>query len=474
MDDISFLPAHELARLVRLKKISCVELLRAQLERIDALNPALNAFVTVDGERALSAARFADQCVVAAGDMGPLHGVPISIKSCIDVSGLPAEAGSRLRAGNIAQTDAVLVWRLKAAGAIILGTSNTPEMLLAYETDNLLYGRTSNPWDLERTAGGSSGGEAAVIASGMSAGGIGSDGGGSVRVPAHFTGICGLKPTPGRIPGTGHFPECVGPWAFMGVVGPMARTVADVRTLFTVTAGHDDGDTMAAPVPVGGPRIDIRGSRIGLLQIDADSPVSEDTQQALNDAAGALEKAGAIVEPFRFPRFQDALEIWRMIFVSAADIMIRAGNIDPSVLSPIVQDFLAYAQTLSPLTAHSLLTGLSERDRIRSQVLCAMRPYAAILAPVCAGPAFCHGEGGWGQEHPADYIQTMRYSQIANVLGLPGAVVPVCRSRQGLPIGVQVLGLPYGDEIVLDVAAAVEACFGFQPPTLAWAQASTG
>src|SRR5438309_4455539 len=180
---------------------------------------------------------------------GPLHGVPISINSCIDVAGMRCEAGTRLRAGYIASHDAPLVARLRQAGAVVLGVTNTPEILMAWETDNLLYGRTNNPWDTERTPGGSSGGEAAAIAAGMSAGGVGSDGGGSIRVPAHFSGICGLKPTPGRIPSTGHFPASGGPFALLGVVGPMARTVEDLKLLFEVMQGPDDGDACAAPVP---------------------------------------------------------------------------------------------------------------------------------------------------------------------------------------------------------------------------------
>src|SRR6202030_938045 len=158
--------------------------------------------------------------------------------------------GTCLRAGLVATQDAPLVTRLKNAGAIVLGVTNTPELLMAWETDNLLYGRTNSPWDLERTPGGSSGGEAAAIAAGMSAGGVGSDGGGSIRVPAHFSGICGLKPTPGRIPATGHYPSSGGPFALLGVVGPMARTVADLKVMFEVMQGRDDGDTCAAPVPL--------------------------------------------------------------------------------------------------------------------------------------------------------------------------------------------------------------------------------
>ncbi|MFZ0813876.1 MAG: amidase, partial [Candidatus Sulfotelmatobacter sp.] len=235
MSSLNFLSAVSMAEQIRKKKISPVELVEAHLAQIEKLNPRLNTFVQVDAERALRAAHDAEKSVIREKTrqeaLGSLHGVPISVKSSISVAGLRCEAGCRLREGFIAPQDAPLVARLKNAGAIVLGATNTPEFLMAWETDNLLYGRTNNPWDLERTPGGSSGGEAAAIAAGMSAGGVGSDGGGSIRVPAHFSGICGLKPTPGRIPATGHYPASAGPFALIGVVGPMARTVADLKIL---------------------------------------------------------------------------------------------------------------------------------------------------------------------------------------------------------------------------------------------------
>jgi len=200
-----------MAEQIREKKLSPVELVEAHLARIEKLNSKLKAFVQVDAEGARCQARTAEKAVTRGEKLGPLHGVPITIKSSIEVTGMKCEAGSKLRAGFVAATDAPLVSRLRNAGATILGMTNTPELLMAWETDNLLYGCTHNPWDLSRTAGGSSGGEAAAIAAGCSAGGVGSDGGGSIRVPAHFSGICGLKPTPGRIPATGHFPTSVGP-----------------------------------------------------------------------------------------------------------------------------------------------------------------------------------------------------------------------------------------------------------------------
>src|SRR6266446_4647354 len=242
------LSALEIAAQIRRKEVSPVEVALSHLERIERLNPKLNAFVDCQAEAVLSQARDAEKAISRGDGLGPLHGVPLSIKSAIDVAGHRCEAGTRLRAGHIAAQDAPLVARLRAAGAVILGVTNTPELLMAWETDNLLYGRTNNPWDLTRTAGGSSGGEAAAIAAGLSAGGVGSDGGGSIRVPAHFCGICGLKPTPGRIPSTGHFPVSAGPFALLGVVGPMARTVADLKVLFEVMQGPDVGDTFAAPV----------------------------------------------------------------------------------------------------------------------------------------------------------------------------------------------------------------------------------
>src|SRR5580704_10579100 len=255
MPELIFLSAGSMAEQIQRKKLSPVELLEAHLARIEKLNPRLNAFVQIDEDGARRQARQAEAALASGRSRGPLHGVPISIKSSIDVAGMRCEAGTKLRAGHIAEKDAPLVARLRQAGAIVLGVTNTPELLMAWETDNLLYGCTNNPWDLSRTPGGSSGGEAAAIASGCSAGGVGSDGGGSIRVPAHFCGICGLKPTPGRIPSTGHFPKSGGPFALIGVVGPMARTIEDVRILFEVMAGWDDGDVRdgdpcSAPVEV--------------------------------------------------------------------------------------------------------------------------------------------------------------------------------------------------------------------------------
>src|SRR5438445_2209680 len=323
MPDLTFLSATEMAKGIREKQLSPVELIEAHLSRIETLNPKMNAFVQLAAERARSQAQAAETAVMGGKVWGPLHGVPISIKSSIEVAGLRCEAGTRLRAGLVAEKDAPLVGRLRTAGAIILGVTNTPELLMAWETDNLLYGRTNNPWDLERTAGGSSGGEAAAIASGCSAGGVGSDGGGSIRVPAHFSGICALKPTPGRIPSTGHHPTSAAPFALLGVVGPMARAVADLQMLFDAMAGPDVGDPCSAPVLLRDiSPADLKNIRIGYFEDDGRTSVTPETRAAVRTAAESLKRAGFDVFPFRPDGLELARQLWWRLFGTAGVVLL--------------------------------------------------------------------------------------------------------------------------------------------------------
>src|SRR6185437_6123384 len=342
MKDLNFLSAVVLAEKISIKLIFPVEVVEAHLARIERLNPILNAFVQVESDAARRAAREAEAMVARGEKIGPLHGVPISIKSAIEVKGMRCEAGTRLRQGIVAERDAPLVERLRSAGAIILGTTNTPELLMAWETDNLLYGRTNNPWDLSRTAGGSSGGEAAAIASGCSAGGVGSDGGGSIRVPAHFTGICGLKPTPGRIPATGHFPGSVGPFALTGVVGPMARTAADLKVFFEVMQGPDDGDPSSAPVPVQWPGTqELKNIRIANFEDDGRTPVTAETRAAVRNAAKLLQNAGFQVESFCPEGLEEARQLWWKFFGITGGMLLgpmtegAISNDQEEILSPI-------------------------------------------------------------------------------------------------------------------------------------------
>jgi Asp-tRNA(Asn)/Glu-tRNA(Gln) amidotransferase A subunit family amidase len=457
--------ACEIAALIRSKEVSPVEVAQAHLDRIERLNPKLNAFVDVQPEAVLAQAREAEKAIRHNNgeEVGPLHGVPISIKSSIDVAGHRCEAGTRLRAGRVATEDAPLVARLRAAGAMILGVTNAPELLMAWETDNLLYGKTNNPWDLTRTAGGSSGGEAAAIAAGLSAGGVGSDGGGSIRVPAHFCGVCGLKPTPGRIPSTGHFPKAGGPFALLGVVGPMARTVADLQILFEVMAGWDDGDPCAAPLDVR--EIDenkLQAVNIGFFEDDGRTPVTEETRLAVKRAASLLSSGGFRVEPFRPDGLEEARQRWWEFFGVAGGMilepMLRGRESD---LSPLLQEFGRLANASPAHSGESLLAAWLGRDAVREKILLQMRKYSVLICPVAAIPAFHHGEREWTIDgKTVKYLDAWSYCEWWNLLGFPAAVVPMGYSGLGLPIGVQVVGRPWGEEVVLAIAARLETARG--------------
>ncbi|HKD82599.1 MAG TPA: amidase [Candidatus Angelobacter sp.] len=465
--DITSLSACELAQSIQQKGISPVEAAHAYLRRIEELNPLVNAMACLDPARVLADARNAENALMAGVTGKPLLGVPLTVKACIDVQGLRCEAGTQLRKGYRAESDAPLVARLRSAGAVILGTTSTPEMLIAYHTENRLQGQTRNPWDLNRSPGGSSGGEAAAIACGMSAGGIGSDGGGSIRVPASFCGICGLKPTPGRIPTTGHYPPSGGPFSLIGVVGPMARTVRDLQLLYEVTSGYEPGDPVSVPAPsswdseVGLPQ----ALRVGFYEHDGRTSPTSDVAAAVIAAAQCLEDRGFVVESYRPEGLERVHELWCNIFVQGIAM----------VLSPLVKgrekdltantaEFLDLASSLPPLTAGELLRTLLDRDSLRFSLIEAMKRFPILLSPVAAIPAFRHHEGGWGTTHPADYLQTMTYSQYYNVLGNPAAVVPIATSSEGLPIGVQVIGRPYEEQLLFRVAAILEERFGYKAP----------
>src|ERR1700675_421444 len=462
MSDLTFLSAVAMAEQIRKKKISPLELADAHLAKIERLNPKLNAFVHMDEERVRREARNAEGAVMSGKDLGPLHGIPISVKSSLDVAGLRCEAGTRLRAGYVATEDAPLVARLRNAGAIVLGVTNTPELLMAWETDNLLYGRTNSPWDLERTPGGSSGGEAAAIAAGMSAGGVGSDGGGSIRVPAHFSGICGLKPTPGRIPSTGHFPPGAGAFSWIGVVGPMARTIADVRALFEIMAGPDQQDVLSARVPLRSIEpMDLKSLRVGVLESAALGKVCLETQSAVRRAAELLAAQGFIVELLQLKGLDRAIDLWWFFFgPTIAHLLgsVVAGREDQ--VSPMLREYLACAEPESPLTLDQFLAACAERDIVRGEILRQMTDVPIVLSPVSSAPAFRHGEGNWRPRADHCYRDTMRHSQWLNLAGFPGVALPLGSSSEGMPIGVQVIGRPQEEELVLAVAERLEQARG--------------
>jgi amidase len=354
---------------------------------------------------------------------------------------------------------------------VILGTTNTPELLMAWETDNDLYGRTNNPWDLSRTPGGSSGGEAAAIAAGCSAGGVGSDGGGSIRVPAHFTGICGLKPTPGRIPSTGHFPESIGPFAMLGVVGPMARSIADVAALFESMQGVDYGDTSTAPAAVRWPSLEeLKQIRIGYFEDDGRTPVTRETRAAVRQAANLLLEAGFTVEPFRPSGLEQARQRWWQFF-GIAGAMVLAPTLDgrEAELSPILRQFSSWTASEPQHTGRSFLDAWIARDTLRLEMLEQMQEFPVLLCPVAAVPAFRHGEREWQVDgRTVKYLDAWSYCEWFNLLGMPGVVIPIGQSPEGLPIGVQIVARPWQEEVALSVAEAVEKERGIwrRPPSL--------
>jgi amidase len=469
MRDVVLESAVRQLELLNSGRISVAELAEAHIRQIERLNPALNAFADFDAERVRERARKHDAWRGTRASR-QLFGLPVTVKSSIATRGLKCEIGSLLHEGEIPNEDAVVVARMRAAGALILGTTNCPEFLMAYETDNLLHGRTANPWDLTRSPGGSSGGEAAAIAAGMSAAGLGSDSGGSVRVPAHFTGICSLKPTPGRVPGRGHLPPCVGPFSTLGAIGPMARTIADVALLFRLLSGQDLADPAGARVELREPGLDeLRANRIGYFEDDGLVPVTAETRAAVHSAAGALREAGFTVEPFR-PRTLEALrKLWWTFFVQCGALFYApgiAGREDE--LSPIFKEFLGIAAGAPALTAAELLNAWAELDLLRAKTLEEMKRYPVLLCPVASVPAFKHGERAWDVDgRTVEYLDAWRYTQWFNALACPAAVVPVGSSPEGLPIGVQIVARPFEDEIALGIAGVVDAAFGYRAPAMA-------
>lgn len=464
VSELVHLSAGAMAAAVAAGEVSATDLVDAHLARIAAVDHALRAFVDLRDDAARREARAQDEAAARGQARGSLGGVPITVKSAIAVAGLRCETGSPSRAGQRAAADAVSVARLRAAGAIVLGTTNVAEMLMGYETTNPLHGTTNNPWDLTRTPGGSSGGESAAIAAGCSAAGLGSDGGGSIRVPAHFTGICGLKPTPGRVPGTGHQPACLGPFSLLGVVGPMARTIDDLAALYTVLAGWDPDDPCATTLPVG--RLgDAPLPEVWWFDSYPPAPASGETRQAVARAAAALADAGVRVRPGCPVSLGPATTVWTTFFGDIGELLLT-GALGPSARAlPILAAVHQERGPRSLLTAADVAAAWIARDEVRAAVLHQLGG-RLLLCPVTSMPAFRHGERAWQVDGtPVGYLDAMSFTPWANILGLPAAVVPAGRSAEGLPIGVQIIGPPFADMAVLAAARVIERAGGeWTPP----------
>jgi Asp-tRNA(Asn)/Glu-tRNA(Gln) amidotransferase A subunit family amidase len=448
----------KLAELIRTRAISPVDVVATYLRRIERLNPELNAIVTLAPD-AMQRAREAEAAVSRGDTLGLLHGVPLTIKDTIETAGLRTTSGSAMRAQFVPTRDAPAVVRLKAAGAIILGKTNTAEMAMDYTTDNPVFARTVNPYDPSLTTGGSSGGEAAAIATCMSPGGIGSDLAGSVRIPAHFCGIAGLKPTVGRIPGEGQFPPSTGSYSLGAAIGPMARSVSDLHLMFKVLAGIDTAEWTG--------RVSLVASPVAWYTDDGVAPVTEETRQAVESAARALSDAGLIVEQTRPPGVEQGHDFWLRLFSRASVVQLRnvyAGNEEKG--GDFVRWRLATADDAPAPAIDDYINSWLERDRLRAALVEWMEHTPLLIAPVGATPAYKHGTlKVTVGERTISTFRAFSYSQTANVFDLPAVVVPAGRSREGLPIGVQIIGRPFAEEMVLTAAAIVEdALGGWQMP----------
>lgn len=433
---------------LRRREISARELVEAHIRRIEQVNPQVNAFVEVRGEAALAAAEGVRE--------GPLAGVPVTVKDSFDVAGWPTRCGSRLRAAHVADRDATVVAKLRAAGAVVLGKTNVPELVSSYETDNYVTGRTVNPWNAGRTPGGSSGGEAAAIAACCSPGGTGSDGGGSIRIPAHFCGVVGLKPTHRRISGYGQFPSWSGPASWMAAPGPIARTVADVELLFRVMEGPDAYDSMSA----GGSGAALGGKpRVGVMRQFYKVPVDAAVAQALDHAAGLLHEAGYEVEDFGLQGLERAPNLWAFFFGELGSMHLReilAGH--EAEAHWTVTENLREA----PLPgAKEIVEACAERERLRVLALEQMERFPLLLMPPCSFPAFEHRQRRFavGEKGIGLFAATMP-ATVWNLLGFPALVLPVEVTGEGLPVGVQLVGRPFEDEAVLQAGKDLEEARG--------------
>ncbi len=396
-------------------EVSAKELLESHQRQIAKWQPKVNAFSEIF-----------DEPLQRDGVRGALSGIPISIKDSLDIEGHATVCGHAARRGQVAGRHATCVDRLLEAGATILGKTNTPELLMNWETHNEVFGVTRNPWRLSHTPGGSSGGESAAIAACLSAGGIGSDGGGSIRLPAALTGICGLKPTPGRVPAGGHFPSVGHPGGLLGVIGPMARTVGDVRMLFDVVAGHDDGDPFSVPFT---PLLRSENLRIGVVE-------HETTRRA-----AALLGGG---EEFPMQPWGRLYEVWRFFFLK-----LNAHPI--GFATPHTAEFLAGEAP----TSAELLQMLAARDALRARFLKAMNEFPVLLMP---NPGF----GAWPVgAFPG--VESMAPLTVANLLGLPALAVPIGFDLTGLPLSVQLVAKPWHEELLLEVGENLEEARGAFP-----------
>jgi aspartyl-tRNA(Asn)/glutamyl-tRNA(Gln) amidotransferase subunit A len=449
--------ATRLAELVRTKQVSPVEIVQAHLDRIAAVDPKINAIVTI-AAGALAAAKAAEQAVVEGRELGPLHGVPFTVKDSIDTAGVPTQRGSPIFKGRVPDADATSVARIKQAGGILLAKTNLPEFSYWIESDNLLSGRSNNPWDLSRTPGGSSGGEAAAIAAGMSPIGLGTDLAISVRGPAAQTGIVSLKATHGRVPMTGIWPRA--PRRFWHV-GPMARSVRDLALALSQLAGPDGQDAFAtstAPVDAGVGRLPDRQLRVGWMVGPGFGPVDPEVAATVKAAAEALRHLGVSVEDVRIPALERdfALDVFNRLHVmemKPAFVEATAGR-KPDELYKMAKTMLSLPDT----SMQDYIEAAQAAERLRDGYADYFLNYDALITPVLPIPAHKHGVTEFvinGQKVDATYLQGATVP--LNVTGLPGLSMRFGTSREGLPINVQLVGSWHAERTILHLASLLES-----------------
>jgi amidase len=469
-EDLFFAPAHKLAAMLRARDVSSVEMVDAFIERIETVNHGLNAVVTLVEDRAAREAEESDKRLSGkGGEVRPLEGLPITIKDSIITEGVRSTWGMKAFEHHVATQDAPTVARLRAAGAIIIGKTNTPEMTMDYDCDNPVFGQTNNPWNHERVPGGSSGGEAAALAVGMSPLGMGSDYRGSIRVPAHFCGIVGLKPTWGTIPGSGHMAPGIAsppPIAHMATIGPMARYVDDLTLAYNVVKGAHPSSPYTVPTPDAHPeKIDLKKVRCAIFTDACSVPVTSDIRVAIERAGRELQKMGIVVEAVKPPIDEGERLWWAYQGADGGQVAVAALGEMLKLSRERLRNFMVATESKS---AAEFFMIAMERDAWRVQLAEFMERYPIILGPTFCVTAFKHGTTELeidGKKYP--HFAAGWPVAWGNCAGLPGAVVPCGKDRDGLPIGLQINGRAFGEETVLAVAKAAETALGgYQKPPL--------
>jgi amidase len=457
-DSIITASASELADAIRTRKLSSKTVVEAHLAQIAKVNPKLNAVVQLTADAARKEADEADAALARGDIKGSLHGVPMTIKDTLETAGVICTGGTKGRANFVPKADATAVARLRAAGAIFLGKTNVPELAGAVESDNLVYGRTNNPYDLARTPGGSSGGEAAIIASCGSPLGLGTDAGGSIRIPAHFCGLAAIKPTSGRVPRTGQFPQPMGARAPVFHVSLIARRVEDLALALPIIAGPDFRDASIVGMPLLDPKaVTLSGLKLAFFDDDGAATPTKEITAAVRDSARAFMDAGVKVEEKRTPDSEKAATVYFDMSRGDGGAGTRAflKSIGSDPISPLFEKALTYSVAPAMANTTEALAAFVRWDLFRNSMLRFMENYDAVLSAVAPYPALLHG---------TSFEETNRkgfgYSQMYNLTGWPSATVRVGTSPEGLPLGVQVAARPWREDIALALAAHLEKSFG--------------